>query len=104
MGFQPSQSIVPGLRSGTRFGRCLVYFILQGLTTSHPYMSMRIWVDDLTVYTTGTRAHVRSRLYRGILDTCQTLQEHGLPVATKSVILTSRPSDAKFVVRQLRRR
>eukprot|EP00959_Pyramimonas_sp_CCMP1952_P287889 6020574-Pyramimonas_sp.AAC.1 len=37
MGPQPSQSIAQGLRSGTRFGRCLAHFILQGLTTSHPH-------------------------------------------------------------------
>ena len=84
--FQPWQSIIQGLRSGTRFGRCLVYYILSHLTTAHTYMSYRIWVDDLTQHLAGTRTIVRGRLFRGLLASCQTLAEHGLQVASKSVI------------------
>eukprot|EP00959_Pyramimonas_sp_CCMP1952_P368379 7716420-Pyramimonas_sp.AAC.1 len=53
--FQPWQSIIQGLRGGTRFGRCMVYYILMKLTTTHVNMSYRISVDDLTQHTAGSR-------------------------------------------------
>eukprot|EP00959_Pyramimonas_sp_CCMP1952_P147738 3091665-Pyramimonas_sp.AAC.1 len=74
--FQASQSIIQGLRSGTRFGRCLVYFILQKLTRATPDMSFRIWIDDLTQHYAGSRKAVCANLHRGIPATCQELEGH----------------------------
>ena len=101
--FQPSRSIVQGIRSGTRFGRCMVYHILSQITTAHVGMSMRIWVDDLSQRVLGSRRVVRVRLLRVLKDTCSKLQEIGLKAAPKSVLMCSRPADGKYVSKQLQR-
>eukprot|EP00959_Pyramimonas_sp_CCMP1952_P073867 1543880-Pyramimonas_sp.AAC.1 len=44
----PTHSVVQGIRGGTRFARCLTYYILSRATVVHPAMGTRIWVDDLS--------------------------------------------------------
>eukprot|EP00959_Pyramimonas_sp_CCMP1952_P219642 4592328-Pyramimonas_sp.AAC.1 len=39
--FEPSQSAVQGLRSGTRFAKALAHFVMAHVTTMHPRMGHR---------------------------------------------------------------
>ena len=66
--FQPTRSIVQGLRSGTRFGRCLTYHTLHGMVLESPRLLMpRIWVDVLSPSKVGSRAAVVDELGKSII-------------------------------------
>eukprot|EP00959_Pyramimonas_sp_CCMP1952_P060548 1264843-Pyramimonas_sp.AAC.1 len=58
----PTHSIVQGLRGGTRFARCLTYFILSRVTVARPAMGTRIWVGDLSQRVRGSRRAIRLSL------------------------------------------
>eukprot|EP00959_Pyramimonas_sp_CCMP1952_P029599 621422-Pyramimonas_sp.AAC.1 len=66
----PTRPIIHGIRSGTRFARCMVYFSAHQITTAHPLVSTRIWLDDLSQRRAGSRASIRIQLYQGLLDKC----------------------------------
>eukprot|EP00959_Pyramimonas_sp_CCMP1952_P035160 736231-Pyramimonas_sp.AAC.1 len=53
--FQPARSVVQGLRSGTRFARCMNYWVFHRLCAVHPSVSERLWIDDLSMRTVGSR-------------------------------------------------
>ena len=100
--FQPTRSVIQGLRNGTRFARCMTYFILDRMSQSRPSVDMRLWMDDLSQFVAGPRKVIRGKLVKVLEETCQWLDKYGLKVAPKSVILCSKFPDAKHIAARLR--
>eukprot|EP00959_Pyramimonas_sp_CCMP1952_P239295 5000757-Pyramimonas_sp.AAC.1 len=64
-------------------------------------MSTRIWVDDLSQRSVGSRASIRKQLFAGLLDTCLGLHSVQLRASPKSVMICSHIPDAKFIASRL---
>ena len=52
--FQATRSIIQGLRSGTRFARCMTSKVMEVATTANPRLSQRLWIDDLSMSAVGS--------------------------------------------------
>ena len=100
--FDPTRSIVQGLRAGTRFAKCATYYIMAKITTVHVGMSHRLWIDDLSQTYRASRRTMVAKMVHCLADTCQAIQEAGLKVSPKSVVLCTRLCDAKLVARKLK--
>eukprot|EP00959_Pyramimonas_sp_CCMP1952_P431118 9029148-Pyramimonas_sp.AAC.1 len=66
--------------------------------------SHRLWIDDLSQVTRGSRRQVRVNLVKCITDTAEGFHGQGLKIASKSVVVCSHYSDAVDVVKALRRK
>eukprot|EP00959_Pyramimonas_sp_CCMP1952_P252486 5275365-Pyramimonas_sp.AAC.1 len=64
-------------------------------------MSHRLWVGDFSQTVRGSRVAVRHQLVDCLVDTCQQLQDHGLKVSPKSVVVCTFVADARMVVRRV---
>eukprot|EP00959_Pyramimonas_sp_CCMP1952_P101594 2125629-Pyramimonas_sp.AAC.1 len=102
--FQPTRSVVQGLRSGTRFARCMSYWVLHRLCTVHPSLSERLWIDDLSMRSVGSRRQVRLTMVKGICSAAKYMKSQDLTISPKSTVTCSHSVDTKAVVQQLRRK
>ena len=69
-----------------------------------PAMVTRAWINDLAQRVLGTRGSVVATLKKGLLQTCELLEEAALKVSPKSVVTCSTGADAKEVAAFLRKR
>eukprot|EP00959_Pyramimonas_sp_CCMP1952_P284391 5944921-Pyramimonas_sp.AAC.1 len=97
--FEPCQSVIQGLRGGTRFAKILTHFIMRVVVTATPTMNHRVWIGDVCQKITGSRQAVRSNLILGIVKTGQELAKAGLRLAKKSVVMCTNAADARAVAR-----
>eukprot|EP00959_Pyramimonas_sp_CCMP1952_P268616 5616576-Pyramimonas_sp.AAC.1 len=67
----------------------MTYYILDAVTKGSPMVDMRLWIDDLSQYVTGSRTFVQKRLLQVITHTNSVMAEDGLRIAAKSVMLCS---------------
>eukprot|EP00959_Pyramimonas_sp_CCMP1952_P311639 6521958-Pyramimonas_sp.AAC.1 len=77
---------------------------MDKVCTAHVRCSHRVWIDDMSQSTKGTQQQVKRDLVSCVIDTARGLQQQGLKLAGKSVIVCSKFSDAKEIVRALRLR
>eukprot|EP00959_Pyramimonas_sp_CCMP1952_P302240 6323847-Pyramimonas_sp.AAC.1 len=52
----------------------MTHYVLSAITVAHPRVNHRIWIDDLSQGTCGSRSAVRRQLASCITETCQELQ------------------------------
>eukprot|EP00959_Pyramimonas_sp_CCMP1952_P078044 1631432-Pyramimonas_sp.AAC.1 len=57
----------------------------------------RIWVDDLSVSSVGTRQSVVDAVSKGIIDFGSGMQKAGLQISPKSVVVCSQLEDARRI-------
>eukprot|EP00959_Pyramimonas_sp_CCMP1952_P229578 4800132-Pyramimonas_sp.AAC.1 len=82
--FEPSHSIVQGLRPGTIFARIMTYFTLNIVATLSPHTGHRVWIDDISQAITGSTKPVRQSLIKAIVDTGKALARRKLKISPKS--------------------
>eukprot|EP00959_Pyramimonas_sp_CCMP1952_P275504 5758720-Pyramimonas_sp.AAC.1 len=77
---------------------------MQRTTSTHLGLSHRLWVDDLSqVVRASCRAVVRM-LSACLITALEQMQQHGLAIATKSVVACAKLADARAVVRKVRQK
>eukprot|EP00959_Pyramimonas_sp_CCMP1952_P302879 6336958-Pyramimonas_sp.AAC.1 len=64
---------------------------------------MKLWIDDLRMSSVGSERQVQVELAPSMARARSTFAEHGLQLASKSVILCSENMIARAVARQLGR-
>eukprot|EP00959_Pyramimonas_sp_CCMP1952_P379306 7945440-Pyramimonas_sp.AAC.1 len=84
--FAPLRSVVQGLRGEA--------------TTAHVRMSQRLWLDDLSQSVTSSRQSMRRQLVSCLVGKCRSMQEAGLEVSPKSVVVRTKFQDACEIVRR----
>eukprot|EP00959_Pyramimonas_sp_CCMP1952_P412539 8644833-Pyramimonas_sp.AAC.1 len=104
MAFEPTCSIIQGLRAGTRLARAMTFFIMEVITTSQVRCSHRLWIDDISQTTMGSESQVKKDLVQCVAATARGLHSQGLKVASKSTVVCTKLSLARDVVRTLRLR
>eukprot|EP00959_Pyramimonas_sp_CCMP1952_P149949 3137809-Pyramimonas_sp.AAC.1 len=77
---------------------------MEVVTTANPYLSERLWIDDLSLSAVGSPLAVEDALVNGITAVSDALIEESLELAPKSVVICSDMETAREVVRRLRRR
>eukprot|EP00959_Pyramimonas_sp_CCMP1952_P088232 1845934-Pyramimonas_sp.AAC.1 len=65
-------------------------------------MGHRMWIDDISQRTTGSRRAVRRNLTKAVFKTGQELDKVGLKIAEKSVVMCTNVNDAQAVVKAAR--
>ena len=100
--FEPTCSIIQGLRSGTRIARIMTLYIMARICTANVRCSHRLWIDNLSQSTKGSRPEVIKNLTRCLVGTAKGLHQQKLKIASKSVITCSNYGDAKKIARTLK--
>eukprot|EP00959_Pyramimonas_sp_CCMP1952_P463354 9484794-Pyramimonas_sp.AAC.1 len=85
--FLATCSTIQGLRSGTRYAKCMTHYAMAKISRSHQHVSHRLWIDGLSQSLAGSRQMIVK-----------------LHIAPKSCVVCSHHGDAKEVVRRMRRR
>eukprot|EP00959_Pyramimonas_sp_CCMP1952_P271350 5672908-Pyramimonas_sp.AAC.1 len=75
----------------------MTHYVLSAITTAHPRVSHRIWIDDISQGTKGSRSAVRQQLAACIIQTCQELRAKKPNVSPKTVVMCSHSQDAKWI-------
>lgn len=99
----PVRSTIAGGRNSGRFARCLLHALLHRVTSAHPAVCSRTWVDDLAQRVEGHRISNITRIQEAMRETCEGLTDLGLVVSPKSQVTATDFTDAKTVSAYLRR-
>eukprot|EP00959_Pyramimonas_sp_CCMP1952_P223511 4673123-Pyramimonas_sp.AAC.1 len=75
----------------------MTHYIVVVVTTSHPRMGQRLWIDDASQAVKGSRRAVREEMTRCIITTCKEMKKWSLAIADKPVVTCTSYKDAHML-------